>query len=126
MKGQLKSRRHNLFMDRKEREQAGIIRTSKLYVLSNPAFMGNSTGERDSEIIHYLIDDVFNLHFHESETRLREIGLNEGFTYATTVLFPEMFLNQHQVGLLFLAPSELLKCRRPLVCMSVGQSVGAK
>merc|ERR1719186_909754 len=97
MKGELKSRRHELFMERKEREQAGIIRTSKLYVLSNPAFMGNSTGERDSEIIHYLIDDVFNLHFHESDARLREIGLNEGFTYATTVLFPEMFLNQHQV-----------------------------
>ena len=98
MKGELKSRRHELFMDRKERAQSGGLKTSKLYGLSNPAFMGDA-GERDSSVVQYLIDEVFTPYFHSSDPRLQEVGINSGFTYATTVLFPEMFLNQHQVSL---------------------------
>ena len=54
-------------------------------------------GEKDSAVIQYLIDNVFKVHFDKSDPRLREIGIEAGFAYATTVLLPETFLNQHQV-----------------------------
>ena len=97
MRGELESRRHELFMDRKERKNCGGMKTSKLYMLSNPGFMGEG-GERDSEIITYLVDNVFKEHFHQSDPRLQEIGIESAFDYASTVLFPETFVNQHKVS----------------------------
>jgi len=96
MRRELSSRRHELFMDRKQRERCGGLDTSKLYILSNPGFMGEG-GEEDSEIIRFLVNKVFKTHLHQSDPRLKQIGIESGFAYATTVLFPEVVVHQHQL-----------------------------
>ena len=64
MKAKIKSRRHDLFLDRKERERCSGSETSRLYQLSNPGFLGGG-GEKDTVVIRQLIDKVFNKYFHE-------------------------------------------------------------
>jgi hypothetical protein len=54
MSGRYRSRRHELFLDKREREQCNGSRTSNLYQLSNPGFLGGG-GEKDSAVIHQLI-----------------------------------------------------------------------
>jgi hypothetical protein len=55
MSGRYHSRRHELFLDKKEREQCNGNRTSYLHQLSNPGFLGGG-GEKDSAVLRHLID----------------------------------------------------------------------
>ena len=64
MRAKTASRRHNLFLDKKERERCSGSETSRLYQLSNPGFLGGG-GEKDTVVIRQLIDKVFNKYFHE-------------------------------------------------------------
>ena len=96
MKGTVKSRRHDLFLDKREREQCSGSETSRLYKLSNPGFLGGG-GEKDTVVIKHLIDRVFMVHFKEADPKLRELGRSSAFVYTSCVLFPETFIHQHQV-----------------------------
>ena len=96
MKGIVKSRRHELFLDKRERDQCSGSETSRLYQLSNPGFLGGG-GEKDTVVIKHLIDRVFMIHFHDSDPRLKELGSGSAFVYTSCVLFPETFIHQHQV-----------------------------
>ena len=97
MKGVVKSRRHDLFLDKRERDQCSGSETSRLYQLSNPGFLGGG-GEKDTMVIKHLIDRVFMVHFHEADHKLIELGNGSAFVYTSCVLFPETFIHQHQVG----------------------------
>ena len=96
MKGIVKSRRHELFLDKRERDQCSGSETSLLYQLSNPGFLGGG-GEKDTVVIKHLIDRVFLIYFHDSDPRLKELGSGSAFVYTSCVLFPETFIHQHQV-----------------------------
>lgn len=96
MKGVVKSRRHDLFLDKRERDQCSGSETSRLYQLSNPGFLGGG-GEKDTVVIKHLIDRVFMVHFHEADHKLIELGNGSAFVYTSCVLFPETFIHQHQV-----------------------------
>jgi len=96
MKGVVKSRRHDLFLDKRERDQCSGSETSRLYQLSNPGFLGGG-GEKDTVVIKHLIDRVFMVHFHEADHKLTELGSGSAFVYTSCVLFPETFIHQHQV-----------------------------
>jgi len=96
MKGVVKSRRHDLFLDKRERDQCSGSETSRLYQLSNPGFLGGG-GEKDTVVIKHLIDKVFMEYFHEADTKLMELGNGTAFVYTSCVLFPETFIHQHQV-----------------------------
>merc|ERR1719308_17723 len=95
MKGKVDSRRHQLFLDKKEREQCNGNETSKLYQMSNPGFLGGG-GEKDTMVIKELIETVFNRHFHEADPKLQDLGKSSAFVYTNCVLFPETFIHQHQ------------------------------
>ena len=64
MEGTFRSRRHNMFLDRKERESCSASDTSTLYKLSNPGFLGGY-GKKDSIVINELMEKVFNKYFDE-------------------------------------------------------------
>ena len=65
MRGVVKSRRHDLFLDKREREQCSGSETSRLYQLSNPGFLGGG-GEKDTAVITHLRDRVFLENFQEA------------------------------------------------------------
>lgn len=96
MQGKVRSRRHDLFLDRRERERCSGSETSRLYQLSNPGFLGGG-GETDTAVIKQLIDRVFHPNHPTAEARLREVDGQAAFVYASCVLFPETFIHQHQV-----------------------------
>ena len=96
MRGVVKSRRHDLFLDKREREQCSGSETSRLYQLSNPGFLGGG-GEKDTAVITHLRDRVFLEYFQEADPRVRDVGIESAFLYANCVLFPETFIHQHQV-----------------------------
>jgi len=96
MKGVVKSRRHDLFLDKREREQCSGSETSRLYQLSNPGFLGGG-GEKDTVVITHLRDMVFMEYFNQADPKLVELGIGSAFLYANCVLFPETFIHQHQV-----------------------------
>ena len=96
MSNKTKSRRHDLFLDKKERERCSGSETSRLYQLSNPGFLGGG-GEKDTVVIKQLIDTVFMKYFHEADPRLRRIGDSKAFIYTSCVLFPETFIHQLKV-----------------------------
>ena len=96
MRGVVKSRRHDLFLDKRERDQCSGSETSRLYQLSNPGFLGGG-GEKDTVVIKHLIDRVFMVHFKQAEQKLKELGTGSAFVYTSCVLFPETFIHQHQV-----------------------------
>ena len=98
MSNKTKSRRHDLFLDKKERERCSGSETSRLYQLSNPGFLGGG-GEKDTVVIKQLIDTVFMKYFHEADPRLRRIGNSKAFIYTSCVLFPETFIHQLKVTL---------------------------
>ena len=60
MVGNLKSKRHDLFLVKKEREQCSGRKTSTLYQLSNPGFLGGS-GDQDTNIIKLIEETVFQV-----------------------------------------------------------------
>ena len=94
MKGGIKSRRHELFLNKRERELCSGSGTSRLYQLCNPGFLGGG-GEKDRTVIMHLRDMVFKKYFDEAEPKLINLGI--GSAYASCVLFPETFIHQHQV-----------------------------
>ena len=96
MKGGRKSRRHDLFLNKRERDKCSGSETSRLYQFSNPGFLG-AGGEKDTVVIKHLIDRVFTVHFHEADHKLMKLGNGSAFVYASCVLFPETFIHQHQV-----------------------------
>jgi hypothetical protein len=63
MSGRYASRRHELFMNKKEREQCSGLRTSNLHQLSNPGFLGGG-GEKDSAVLRQLMEFFKVLIFH--------------------------------------------------------------
>ena len=64
MEGRVRSRRHNLFLNKRERESCSANNTSRLYQLSNPGFLGGY-GQKDSIVINELMEKVFNKYFDE-------------------------------------------------------------
>ena len=60
MKSSFKSRRHDLFLVRKEREQCNGMKMSTLHRLSNPSFLGGNF-EQDSTIINLITQTVFKV-----------------------------------------------------------------
>ena len=64
MEGTVKSRRHQLFLNKRERESCSGIQTSLLYQLSNPGFLGGY-GKKDSIVVNELMDNVFKKYFDE-------------------------------------------------------------
>ena len=60
MKTTFKSRRHDLFLVRKEREQCNGMKMSTLHRLSNPSFLGGNF-EQDSNIINLITQNVFKV-----------------------------------------------------------------
>jgi len=96
MRGQVKSRRHDLFLDKRERDHCCGSETSRLYKLSNPGFLGGH-GEKDTAVIKQLIESVFIRYFESAEPNLKSLGKdNTAFVYTSCVLFPETFIHQHQ------------------------------
>ena len=64
MEGKVRSRRHNLFFNKRERESCSGTHTSPLYQLSNAGFLGGY-GQKDSIVINELMENVFNKYFDE-------------------------------------------------------------
>ena len=98
MKGTCKSRRHTLFLDRRERLRCSGSDTSRLYQLSNPGFLGGG-GEVDIAVIKQL-DKEFLERLPKAQKVLSMVYSNNNqmaFVYASYVLFPETFIHQHQL-----------------------------
>ena len=64
MEGTVRSKRHNLFLIKKERESCSANDTSRLWQISNPGFLGGY-GKKDSTVINVLMEKVFNKYFDE-------------------------------------------------------------
>ena len=96
MRGKRKSRRHELFLDKRERERCSGNETSRLYQLSNPGFLGGG-GEKDTIVIMQLIDTVFAKFFQIADPQLKKLGVKIAFVYTSCVLFPETIIHNHQV-----------------------------
>ena len=69
MEGRVRSRRHSLFFNKRERESCSGTNTSRLYHLSNAGFLGGY-GQKDSIVINELMK-VFNAYFDEVSGAVR-------------------------------------------------------
>ena len=97
MRGDFESHRHDLFLERQEREQCSGFRLSRLHRLSNPGYLG-AGGKMDSAVIAWL-EEVFEANVNTAEEKLQVIvDKSVGFTYATAVLFPETFIHQQEAS----------------------------
>ena len=96
MKGKTKSRRHELFLDKRERERCNGSETSRLYQLSNPGYLGGG-GEKDTIVIKQLIETVFIKYFDQADSKLQKLGQEIAVRYTSCVLFPETFIHQLEV-----------------------------
>jgi len=97
MKGKKKSRRHELFLDKRERERCNGSETSRLYQLSNPGYLGGG-GEKDTIVIKQLIETVFIKYFDQADSKLQKLGQKIAFVYTSCVLFPETFIHQLEMS----------------------------
>ena len=70
MEGRVRSRRHSLFLNKRERESCSATDTSMLYQLSNPGFL-TGFGNKDSIVINELMEKVFNKYFDEVSGAVR-------------------------------------------------------
>ena len=70
MEGRVRSKRHSLFLNKRERESCSATDTSRLYQLSNPGFLGGY-GQKDSIVINELMEKVFNKYFDEVSGAVR-------------------------------------------------------
>ena len=70
MEGRVRSRRHSLFFNKRERESCSGTNTSRLYQLSNPGFLGGY-GQKDSLVVNELKENVFNRYFEEVSGAVR-------------------------------------------------------
>ena len=64
MEGSVRSRRHNLFLNKRERDSCSATNPSTLFLLSNAGFLGKTPG-KDSIVINELMDNVFHKYFDE-------------------------------------------------------------
>ena len=100
MRGDFASHRHDLFLERKEREQCSGFRLSRLHRLSNPGYLGSGgdidRADIDRAVIAWLIK-VLEANLNTAERNLQMImDKSIVFTYATAVLFPETFIHQQE------------------------------
>ena len=63
MQGTVKSKRHNLFLNKREREACSAGDISRLYKLSNQGFLGDDG--KDSIVINELMENVYKKYFDE-------------------------------------------------------------
>ena len=73
MEGTVRSRRHNMFFNKRQREACSASEPSALYQLSNPGFLGGY-GKKDSIVISELMENVFHKYFHEVSVVVRITG----------------------------------------------------
>ena len=64
MEGSVRSRRHNLFLNKRERDSCSATNPSTLFLLSNAGFLEKTPG-KDRLVINELIDNVFHKYFDE-------------------------------------------------------------
>ena len=97
MSGEFYSRRHVLFLDKKERDNCSADTISELYRLSNPGFLGEC-GVEDVNIDRYL-KQVFDKNFDYADPRLRLLNQNDMVTsYVMCVLMPEALIYKYQLS----------------------------
>ena len=72
MEGKVRSKRHTLFFNKKQRESCSANDTSLLHQLSNPSFLGGY-GKKDSIVINKLMEKVFDKYFDEVSVMMRII-----------------------------------------------------
>ena len=94
MSGEIYSERHKLFLDKRQRNECGGNKISKLHRISNPAFLEGDG--KDDIVLRHLMEKVFMKNL-PSDTNLMEIGIEEKFRYTNSVLFPEAFIFKFQV-----------------------------
>ena len=63
MQGTVKSKRHNLFLNKREREACSAGDISRLYKLSNQGFLGDEV--KDSKVVNELTEKVYKKYFDE-------------------------------------------------------------
>ena len=100
IRGDFASHRHDLFLEREEREQCSGFRLSRLHRLSNPGYLGSGgdidRADIDRAVIAWLIK-VLEANLNTAERNLQMImDKSIVFTYATAVLFPETFIHQQE------------------------------
>lgn len=95
MKAERRSERHQLYQQKRQRERCNGAEISTLYSISNPSFLGIE-GEEDSEVISYLIKNVFNIYFDQADSIVQDVGREGGFVYSSCILFPETFIHYLQ------------------------------
>ena len=97
MSGEFYSRRHVLFLDKKERDNCSAGTISELYRLSNPGFLGEC-GVEGVSIDRYL-EQVFERNFDYADPRLRLLNQNDIVTnYVMCVLMPEALIYKYQLS----------------------------
>ena len=97
MSGDFFSRRHILFLDRKERDNCSANTISELYHLSNPGFLGEC-GVEDIGINKYL-EHIFEERFDCADPSLRLLNRSEIVTnYILCVLLPEALIYKYQLS----------------------------
>lgn len=63
MQGAVKSKRHNLFLNKRERDACTAGDISRLYKLSNQGFLGDDS--KDSIVVNELMEKVYYKFFDE-------------------------------------------------------------
>ena len=97
MSGNFFSKRHLLFLDKKERDNCSANMISELYHLSNPGFLGDC-GVEDIGINKYL-EHIFEQRFDCADPRLRLLN-RRGIanSYILCVLLPEALIYRYQLS----------------------------
>ena len=97
MSGNFFSKRHLLFLDRKERDNCSANMISELYHLSNPGFLGDC-GVEDIGIHKYL-EHIFEQRFDCADPELRLLN-RSGITtsYVLCVMLPEALIYRYQLS----------------------------
>lgn len=98
MEGTFKSKRHDLFLKKDQRENCGGNNLSQLWMISNPNFANR---EDDTFIISFL-KTFYKEHLPEADPQLVDLGERWGLEYVSTVLFPETVIHQLTVRYLIM------------------------
>ena len=107
MMGKTKSRRHNLFLVKRELDQCALgligplyLHNSRLQQLSNPNFLGDQ--DTWYIVVNKLSDIVFSKFFSHADPQLKKvvdiIGDKISMMYSIYVLFPETFIHRFEVN----------------------------
>ena len=81
MGGTVRTKRHNMFFNKRERESCSATNPSPLSLLSNPGFLGGY-GKKDDIVINELMENVFHKYFDEVSVVVRITGSS------ATIIFP--------------------------------------